>query len=65
MMQKMKEQSVIDRKLCDEKLPKRKNKGSFDRLIILDRRIDLVTPFLTQLTYEGLIDETCGGIKYG
>lgn len=28
-----------------------------DTIIILDRKVDCVTPFLTQLTYEGLIDE--------
>ncbi|KAL9650605.1 hypothetical protein ABK040_006406 [Willaertia magna] len=32
-------------------------------LILLDRNIDLITPMLTQLTYEGLIDEVLGGIK--
>lgn len=31
-----------------------------DSLIILDRRVDMITPMLTQLTYEGLIDETLG-----
>ncbi|KAF8640883.1 hypothetical protein AX17_000531 [Amanita inopinata Kibby_2008] len=31
-----------------------------DCLIILDRRIDMITPLLTQLTYEGLIDEVFG-----
>ena len=29
----------------------------FDSLIIIDRRVDMITPLLTQLTYEGLIDE--------
>jgi len=29
----------------------------FDSLIIIDRRVDMITPMLTQLTYEGLIDE--------
>lgn len=33
-----------------------------DALIILDRRVDMITPLLTQLTYEGLIDE-CFGIQ--
>ncbi|KAG7452195.1 Sec1-like protein [Guyanagaster necrorhizus] len=28
-----------------------------DALIVLDRRVDMITPLLTQLTYEGLIDE--------
>lgn len=32
-------------------------------VIVLDRRCDLVTPMLTQLTYEGLLDE-CFGIKH-
>ncbi|KIK30043.1 hypothetical protein PISMIDRAFT_382286 [Pisolithus microcarpus 441] len=31
-----------------------------DSLIILDRRVDMITPLLTQLTYEGLIDEVIG-----
>jgi vacuolar protein sorting-associated protein 33A len=31
-----------------------------DSLIILDRRVDMVTPLLTQLTYEGLMDELLG-----
>ena len=31
-----------------------------DSLIIIDRRVDLITPLLTQLTYEGLVDELFG-----
>ncbi|KAJ7805145.1 Sec1-like protein [Mycena olivaceomarginata] len=31
-----------------------------DSLIVLDRRVDMITPLLTQLTYEGLIDELVG-----
>lgn len=31
-----------------------------DALIIIDRRVDMVTPLLTQLTYQGLIDELLG-----
>lgn len=31
--------------------------SSIENLIIIDREIDFVTPLLTQLTYEGLIDE--------
>ncbi|KAG6813982.1 hypothetical protein H0H92_004475 [Tricholoma furcatifolium] len=31
-----------------------------DSLIVIDRRVDMITPFLTQLTYEGLIDELVG-----
>jgi len=29
-----------------------------DKLVIIDREVDFVTPLMTQLTYEGLIDET-------
>jgi len=35
-----------------------------DTVIILDREVDLVTPMMTQLTYEGIIDEVYG-IKTG
>jgi len=31
-----------------------------DSLIVLDRKVDMITPLLTQLTYEGLIDELIG-----
>lgn len=31
-----------------------------DSLIVIDRRVDMITPLLTQLTYEGLIDELIG-----
>lgn len=31
-----------------------------DNLILLDRSVDLMTPMLSQLTYEGLIDEIFG-----
>lgn len=34
-----------------------------ESLVIIDREIDLATPLFTQLTYEGLIDETFG-IQY-
>ncbi|EFX74212.1 hypothetical protein DAPPUDRAFT_109112 [Daphnia pulex] len=32
----------------------------FDTLMIIDRTVDLITPVVTQLTYEGLIDEFYG-----
>lgn len=31
-----------------------------DRLLIIDRSVDLLSPLVTQLTYEGLIDEVYG-----
>ena len=36
---------------------------NIDALILLDRTVDMVTPLSSQLTYEGLIDETFG-IKF-
>lgn len=50
--------------VCDLMLRRRKSLKRSSRsppqihhLVLIDRRIDLVTPFLTQLTYEGLLDE--------
>ncbi|KAJ1668535.1 hypothetical protein EV178_000208 [Coemansia sp. RSA 1646] len=34
--------------------------STFDSVVIIDRAVDLTTPLLTQLTYEGLISETFG-----
>eukprot|EP00804_Cyclotella_cryptica_P022461 CCRYP_015090-RA/>CCRYP_015090-RA protein AED:0.00 eAED:0.00 QI:44/1/1/1/1/1/2/2000/882 len=34
--------------------------SSIDALLVIDRKIDLVTPMLTPLTYEGLIDDVLG-----
>ena len=36
-----------------------------DTLVIIDRLADLVTPMVTPLTYEGLVDEVMGGIHHG
>ncbi|KAL7521837.1 hypothetical protein ACHAWX_006525 [Stephanocyclus meneghinianus] len=36
------------------------NLSSIDALLVIDRKIDLVTPMLTPLTYEGLIDDVLG-----
>ena len=34
--------------------------GPIDEMILLDREVDAVTPLCTQLTFEGLVDETLG-----
>ena len=34
--------------------------GEIEGLLLLDRSVDLVTPFALQQTYEGLIDEFIG-----
>eukprot|EP01041_Mallomonas_annulata_P001442 gene1442-2776_t len=38
--------------------------GDIDVMVIMDREVDLASPLLTPLTYEGLVDE-CLGIEYG
>ncbi len=38
--------------------------AQIDTLIVLDRSVDLFSPLLTPLTYEGLIDELFG-VKCG
>ncbi|KAH6916679.1 ATP binding protein [Coprinopsis sp. MPI-PUGE-AT-0042] len=49
-------------KLASGVEPVLSSSANIDSLIVLDRHVDLVTPMLTQLTYEGLIDE-CVGIR--
>jgi hypothetical protein len=39
---------------------RRGQRPEIDTLVILDRAVDLVTPLLTPLTYEGVIDEFIG-----
>lgn len=38
--------------------------GFVDSMIVIDRQVDMVSAFCTQLTYEGLVDEVVG-IKHG
>ncbi|XP_075156750.1 vacuolar protein sorting-associated protein 33A [Haematobia irritans] len=44
----------------EEKILSTGEKGTIDQIILLDRQIDLLSAFATQLTYEGLIDEFYG-----
>lgn len=50
---------TISENNLDEKTTNSLNNFSnqFDSIIIIDRDIDLLTPFLSQLTYEGLVDD--------
>ncbi|KAH7915699.1 Sec1-like protein [Hygrophoropsis aurantiaca] len=56
--------TLLSRPLPEQPIPGEFNKpvvtAPFDSLIILDRQVDMITPLLTQLTYEGLIDELIG-----
>ncbi|OBZ88579.1 Vacuolar protein sorting-associated protein 33A [Choanephora cucurbitarum] len=64
LLRMRKEQAVIDQvsSATAYKTPSLLNTVSnhIDQFIIIDRNVDLVTPLCTELTYEGLIDETMG-----
>ena len=49
----------LDREEEDSK-PNNPQSSTIEHLFLLDRSIDLLTPLVTQLTYEGLIDEIFG-----
>lgn len=64
LLRMRREQSVADEvsSTTAAKTPSLLNTVSnhIDQFIIIDRNVDLVTPLCTELTYEGLIDETIG-----
>lgn len=64
LLRMRREQSVTDEvsSTTAAKTPSLLNTVSnhIDQFIIIDRNVDLVTPLCTELTYEGLIDETIG-----
>lgn len=39
---------------------KEQQNSCIDRLLLIDRSLDLISPLATQLTYEGLVDELFG-----
>lgn len=55
MLLRMRQESIVDSRTALYG-----QSQSNENLIIIDREVDFITPLLTQLTYEGLIDE-----KYG
>ncbi|OAD71468.1 hypothetical protein PHYBLDRAFT_34391 [Phycomyces blakesleeanus NRRL 1555(-)] len=59
-----KEQAVVEEvaSTTSTKTPSLLNSVSnhIDQFIIIDRNADIITPLCTELTYEGLIDETMG-----
>lgn len=57
MMLRMRQESVIDNRTATYGVGQNQ---SIETLIIIDREVDFITPLLTQLTYEGLIDEKFG-----
>ena len=57
MLLRMRQESMIDSRTS---LYGARQSQSIESLIIIDREVDFITPLLTQLTYEGLIDEKFG-----
>jgi len=49
--------NLVQRMMAEESKSYEEDQPQIDRLLIIDRSTDLITPMLTQLTYEGLIDE--------
>ena len=47
-------QAAVQTKLCGGAA----GGSRIDQLVLVDRVVDLISPMCTQLTYEGLIDET-------
>eukprot|EP00960_Hanusia_phi_P057021 763422-Hanusia_phi.AAC.1 len=57
MLMKLREEVGREDEVVDSEL-------TIDELILVDRELDLVTPMLTPLSYEGLIDDMFG-IQHG
>lgn len=53
----VKNMCVKMRRECGSGVP---NPGKIKRMVLIDRGVDLVTPMVTQVTYEGIIDEVLG-----
>jgi len=57
MLLRLRQESLVDHRTT---LYRVGASHSIENLIIIDRECDFITPLLTQLTYEGLIDEKFG-----
>lgn len=61
MMTQMRQESMVssnaDTSTEDILTDSLNSPGQTDLLVIIDRSVDILTPFLSQLTYEGLINE--------
>ncbi|XP_065201520.1 vacuolar protein sorting-associated protein 33A [Planococcus citri] len=58
--QVMKLLNKLDKEPSSSSSVKNSSSVQIDQLILIDRGIDLLSPLVTQLTYEGLIDELYG-----
>lgn len=60
LLGRMRQESLAGESAKDATRAKLSPSTNTESLIIIDREVDSVTPLLTQLTYEGLIDEVWG-----
>ncbi|KAL1898410.1 Vacuolar protein-sorting-associated protein 33 [Ceratocystis pirilliformis] len=57
MLDRMRQETLAGQDPTDKTRQRLTPSTKIESVIIVDREVDLVTPLLTQLTYEGLIDE--------
>ncbi|VDB90948.1 Bgt-242 [Blumeria graminis f. sp. tritici] len=60
LLSRMRQELVASEDSSDEITPGLFPSATIESLIIIDREVDYATPLLTQLTYNGLIDEVFG-----
>jgi vacuolar protein sorting-associated protein 33A len=60
LLRRMRQEALADDSTGDATRATLTPSNSTESVVIIDREVDMVTPLLTQLTYEGLIDEVYG-----
>ncbi|KAH7027498.1 Sec1-like protein [Microdochium trichocladiopsis] len=60
LLSRMRQENLAGENAKDTTRAKLTPSNNTESIIIIDREVDSVTPLLTQLTYEGLIDEVWG-----
>ncbi|KAJ1327619.1 vacuolar protein sorting-associated protein 33A [Microdochium nivale] len=60
LLSRLRQETLAGSNAKDSSKAKLTPSNNTESIIIIDREVDFVTPLLTQLTYEGLIDEVWG-----
>jgi hypothetical protein len=60
LLTRMRQELIAGEDTSDSSKPWLTPSTTIESLIVIDREVDYATPLLTQLTYEGLIDEVVG-----
>ncbi|KKA29976.1 hypothetical protein TD95_002980 [Thielaviopsis punctulata] len=60
ILDRMRQEALASENPSDKTRPRLVPSTNMESVIIIDREVDFVTPLLTQLTYEGLLDEVFG-----